>query len=267
MCYQCGFFMRNFLNFISALSIITCSMLLNADEKAEAPSVKKEAQTIDIAKISEAYGHLLGKSLQNSGVKLDIAKLIKGVQDSAAGKESPMSEVECVQAITAAQEKVFKEQSQDNLKKAENFLQDNAKDKKVVSLENGKVQYRIEKEGSGTLLETHFSPLIRYTGKFLDGSVFSASNEEEKIYLEEMIPGLRSGLIGMKEGEKRIVYIHPELAYGSNGYFPPNSLLTFEIELVQANAPSLEGNDAQPPSGNESKKPSSEVADTETHIR
>ena len=41
----------------------------------------------------------------------------------------------------------------------------------------------------------------------------------------------------MKEGEKRTIFIHPDYAYGTKGSLPPNSLLTFEIELIQTNAP------------------------------
>jgi peptidylprolyl isomerase len=257
--------MKKFVSIIWVASAVACSTFLFAEEQTAKQPAIKEPQVVEIAKISEAFGHLIGKNLQNIGVKFDIAQVIKGLQDAAAGKEAPMSEVECVQAITAVQEKIFKEQSQDNLKKAENFLQDNAKIKEVTSLENGKVQYRIEKEGQGTAVETHFSPLIRYTGKFLDGSVFSTSKEEERIYLEEIIPGLRAGLVGMKEGEKRTIYIHPELAYGTNGYLPPNSLLTFEIELIQANAPALEEDNTQATGGNEKVSP--EIADVETHVR
>jgi peptidylprolyl isomerase len=44
----------------------------------------------------------------------------------------------------------------------------------------------------------------------------------------------------MKEGEKRKVFIHPEYAYGTNGMFPPNSLLTFEIEVLKANTTKAE---------------------------
>jgi peptidylprolyl isomerase len=245
------------------LAIAVCCSLF-ATEAKNPEVTEKEAKTVEVAKVSEAFGHLIGKNLQNIGMKFDIAQVIKGLQDSIAGKDSPMTEVECIQALTAAQEKVFRTQSQENLKKAETFLQDNAKKSKVTSLENGKVQFRIEAEGKGSLWEGHFSPLIRYTGKFLDGSVFSSSKEEEQICLEEIIPGLRAGLIGMKEGEKRVVYIHPELAYGTSGGVPPNSLLTFEIELVKANAPTtdeskeaLEKEEAAPP----------ELANSETHVR
>jgi peptidylprolyl isomerase len=249
------------------LTLVAClfASFLGAVENEK--EVKKETPVIEVAKISEAFGHLIGKNLQNIGMKFDVAQVIKGLQDSLAGKESPMSEMECIQALTSAQEKAFKEQAQDNLKKAESFLQDNAKTTGVTSLENGKVQFRIDQEGKGNALESHYSPLIRYTGKFIDGSVFSASKEEEKICLEEIIPGLRSGLVGMKEGEKRIVYIHPDFAYGTSGCLPPNALLTFEVELVVANAPTVEENQELKSEKEEPQKSSPELADSEIHVR
>jgi len=70
----------------------------------------------------------------------------------------------------------------------------------------------------------------------------------------------------MKEGEKRVVYVHPELAYGTSGFLPPNSLLTFEVGLIQANGSSLDEDDVQA-TGTDPKKVPSEVADTETHVR
>jgi peptidylprolyl isomerase len=265
--------MKKYLSFVWVACAAACAPLLSAENQiAKQPEVAakqpdgKEAPVIDIGKVSEAFGHLVGKNLQHIGVKFDIAQVIKGLQDATDGKESPMSEVECIQALTAVQEKVFKEQATDNLKKAEIFLQDNAKEKGMVSLENGKVQYRIEKEGKGPAVEAHYSPLIRLSGKFLDGSPFNTSKEEERVYMEELIPGLRSGLIGMKEGEKRTLYIHPELAFGTSGYFPPNSLLSFEVELVEANGAAIEEDEVQT-AGSDAKKGPSEVVDTETHVR
>jgi peptidylprolyl isomerase len=258
--------MNKYLSVICFLGASICAPLFCTEPQAAKAPEAKEAAAVDIGKVSEAFGHLVGKNLQHMGVKFDIAQIIKGLKDATDGKESPMTEMECIQALTAVQEKAFKEQATDNLKKAETFLQDNAKAKGVKSLENGKIQYRIEKEGNGTALEAHYSPLIRLTGKFLDGSVFNASKEEERVYLEELIPGLRTGLVGMKEGEKRVVYVHPELAYGTSGFLPPNSLLTFEVELVQANGSSLDEDDVQA-TGTETKKAPSEVADTETHVR
>ncbi len=236
-------------------------------EASEVPIVeKKEVEPVkaaEIAKISEAFGHLIGKNLETIGVSFDIAQVIKGLQDSTNGKSSPMSEAECVQAISSVQEKIFNEQCEKNLIKAEKFLSENTQAKDVVALEEGRVQYKIEKEGDGALVESHFSPLVRYTGKYLDGTVFGSSKEEEMISLDEIIPGLKAGLVGMKEGEKRTVYIHPELAYGTNGYLPPNSLLTFEVEVVKANAPQPQKVDSvSTPAQN-----GSEIVDTEQRMR
>lgn len=242
---------------------------------AEAPAVESKQvelttpvaevaeQVVDIRKMSEAFGHILAKNLETIGVKFDVAQIVKGFEDSMSGKESPMTEIECIQAITAAQELVFKQQCSENLKRAEAFLAENGKAANVVALEEGKVQYTITAQGTGSAVDAHASPLVKYAGKYLDGAVFGASKEEEVVSLDEIIPGLRAGLIGMKEGEKRTIYIHPDLAYGTSGLLPPNSLLTFEIEVVKASAPIV--NEAK--EGKEPHPLPTEVVEGKTDIR
>ncbi len=196
----------------------------------------KGAKKKEITKVSEAFGHLIGKNLESIGLELDIQSIVKGLKDSAAGKTSPMTENECIQAISAAQESVFVELSEKNLVQANDFLEKNKKQDGIVSCEEGLVQYKIEKEGKGDALKSGDTPLIQYVGKFLDGSVFGDSKEPEPFALDEVISGLKSGLLGMREGEKRTIFIHPDLAYGTKGSLPPNSLLTFEIELLKTQA-------------------------------
>lgn len=201
------------------------SVSLSAEEKQEN------------SKISEAFGHLIGKNIDAIGVEFDVELLVKGLRDAVNGKSSPMSETECIEAIAKVQEKTFKETAQKNLQMAETFLKGNAKNKNVVVLEEGKLQYKVEKKGQGNAVEAHCSPIIRYTGKYLDGSIFGQSKQDERISLDETIRGFQKGLVGMKEGEKRTLYIHPEYGYGTQGLLPPNSLLSFEIEIVKADAP------------------------------
>jgi peptidylprolyl isomerase len=221
----------------------------------ETPSLATPpANENDAIKISQAFGHLIGKNLESLGFKFDIAKVIQGLQDAAAGKDSPMTEMECVQAITAAQEAAFKQQAIENLRKAAEFLAQNSTKEGIISLDSGKLQYKIEKQGTGATVEEHDSPLILYTGKYLDGTVFGSSKDPEPISLDETIPGFTKGLVGMKEGEKRTLFIHPDLGYGASAYLPPNSLLTYEIEVVKANAPKTEPADAlSNPSSNRAK--------------
>lgn len=210
---------------------------IKSDEKANNTfkNVQGQEESIDIKKISSTFGHLIGKNLEVLGVELDIDHLIEGLKDSFAGKEPPMSESECTQIIAKIQENILAKKAESNLKIAEDFLSSNKNKEGIRELENGKLQFKIEKEGTGAIIEEHFSPTIRYTGKFLDGKILGSSQEDQVISLDETIPGLSKGILGMKEGELRTLYIHPDLAYGTTGYIPPNSLLTFQVELIKAN--------------------------------
>jgi peptidylprolyl isomerase len=254
----------NRFSFISLFSLtLLCSAPLLADdgfssqEKEEAVAAN---ENVDIPKLSEAFGHLIGKNMENLGLKFDMEKVMKGLKDAMAGKESPMTEVECVQAITSFQETQFKEQAEENLQKANVFMTKNAKESNVVKVEEGKLHYKVEQKGAGNEVLEHNSPLIRYVGKFLDGSVFGSSKEEETISLDETIPGISRGVIGMKEGEKRVIYIHPDLGYGTSSPLPPNSLLTFEIEIVKANSTQTEEQQEAISAAVGEVKPSSEIA-------
>ncbi|MBM3197996.1 MAG: FKBP-type peptidyl-prolyl cis-trans isomerase [Chlamydiae bacterium] len=197
-----------------------------------------EEQKKESSKISEAFGHLMAKHIEDMGVKFDIQYVIQGLKNASEGKSSPMTEEECVQAIAQAQEVAFKEQSIRNLAEAEQFLQHNGKTKGIISLEEGKVQYKVDQEGQGEIIGMESTPLVRFKGTLLNGDSFGASTEDDLLAMEELIPGLQLGMNGMHEGEKRTIYIHPDCAYGTKGALPPNSLLTFEIELVKAQGPS-----------------------------
>ena len=41
------------------------------------------------------------------------------------------------------------------------------------------------------------------------------------IPLDQTIPGFSKGIVGMKEGEKRRLFVHPDLGYGTTGQLPP----------------------------------------------
>lgn len=204
--------------------------LLGADAKVEK----------DIGKISKAFGHIIGQNLESLGLNFDLKQVITGIEECIQGQPSPLSESECIQAISLMQENAFQVQCEENLKAAEEFLSKNAREKDVVTLEPGKVQYILLQKGSGSEVKEHDSPMIRYVGKFLDGKVFGESTEDEVISLDETITGFSKSIVGMREGEKRRIFIHPDFGYGKAGFLPPNSLLTFEIEVVKANSPRAE---------------------------
>lgn len=198
-----------------------------------------QSKPIDMKKLSEAFGNFIGRNLQSPGLSFDLESIIKGIREGATGHPSPLNEKEYEEMMTAVQEKAFKEMSANNLKAANDFMAKNKQETGVVEVVPGKLQYVILKEGNGATVEPHASPKINYTGKYLDGTVFGTSEEMGgpiTIPLDQTIPGFSKGIIGMKEGEKRRLYVHPDLGYGTTGQLPPNELLVFDIEAVKANS-------------------------------
>jgi peptidylprolyl isomerase len=84
--------------------------------------------------------------------------------------------------------------------------------------------------------------LVNYTGRFTNGKVFDTSLSPGRGPFElhvgrgEVIKGWDEGLSTMHVGGKRKLIIPPDLAYGPRGYagvIPPNSTLTFDVELLK----------------------------------
>lgn len=212
------------------LAVCTCiPMLLIADNNQEP----------DLKKLSETFGNLIGRSLKGPGFSFDMESLITGIRNGADGKPAPLTDEEYEKGMAQVQERLLTHMADENLKIAENFLKANANQPDVRSLEDGKLQFKIVKSGTGEVVPAGGSPEINFTGKLADGEVFSSSEDMGPITLDlsKTIPGFSKGIVGMKEGEKRILYIHPDLAYGKQGPLPANSLLIFEVEVLKANAP------------------------------
>lgn len=81
---------------------------------------------------------------------------------------------------------------------------------------------------------------VHYTGRLLDGTVFDSSVErgepiEFELGVGQVIPGWDEGIALMSKGEKGVLYIPSNLAYGSRQageLIKPFSNLIFEVELV-----------------------------------
>src|SRR5262249_25139097 len=83
---------------------------------------------------------------------------------------------------------------------------------------------------------------LHYTGKLRNGTKFDSSHDRKQAFhfvvgAGEVIKGWDEGVLGMKEGGKRRLYIPAGLGYGSkgtpNGTIPPDSDLVFDVELLK----------------------------------
>lgn len=102
------------------------------------------------------------------------------------------------------------------------------------------LRYYDFEEGVGAEVEPGQQVSVEYTGWLEDGTRFDSSVGREPFTLVvgagQVIPGWDEGLQGMKVGGIRQLVIPAELGYGEggSGQIPPNSVLIFEVEMLDA---------------------------------
>lgn len=94
------------------------------------------------------------------------------------------------------------------------------------------------KEGEGTPVQEGDTVTVNYIGVSCStGLVFDSSfaaNKPSTFALNRVIAGWGQGLLGMKPGGERLLYIPPNLGYGSSGQAAilPDETLVFVVQLI-----------------------------------
>jgi len=205
------------------------------EEKAEKPAGKKSAVELKDARGKASYGigRNIGTQLKNDELDVDVDLLAKGIAEALADFENPLTEEDFREAITE-----FQKSMQDKaVAKNDEFLKKNGKEKGVKTTESG-LQYTVIKEGKGKKPTAKDTVEAHYKGTLLNGKVFDSSydrGEPAQFPLSGVIKGWTEGVPLMTVGSKYKFWIPSDLAYGPRGrppVIPPNSLLVFEIELL-----------------------------------
>jgi FKBP-type peptidyl-prolyl cis-trans isomerase FkpA len=104
----------------------------------------------------------------------------------------------------------------------------------------GGVAYETIKPGTGEQAESGKTAVIHYVLTLGDGTKVEDSHATDQPFSFRIggagaIAGMQQGVAGMKVGEVRKLTIPPELGYGAGGNqkIPPNSTLTFQVELME----------------------------------
>ncbi|MDR2535280.1 MAG: peptidylprolyl isomerase [Treponema sp.] len=169
------------------------------------------------------------------GDRINQITIIRNGSDAQAFKADQAAFDALLKTIAAASDAKIKS------KRDADIAQIQSKYPNAAATSSG-LKYIIQKQGNGVKPTQGKTVAIKYKGMFLSGKVFDASDFhggslDVQVGLGKVIPGWEETLLDMQQGEKRLVIIPPELAYGEreigDGVIPGNSFLVFEMELVR----------------------------------
>jgi len=136
-----------------------------------------------------------------------------------------------------------KDSNLDNYKIEDKTLENNLTEINQENMsENNELKIEVVQEGNGAEAVNGKIVSVHYTGKLTDGSVFDSSVQrgtpfEFTLGVGMVIKGWDQGVLGMKVGEKRVLTIPSDLAYGDAGIgsIPGGATLIFDVELLGVN--------------------------------
>lgn len=242
---------------------------------AAAAATGAAASNYDPKDAAYGLGYSIGQDISNQGMNLDTDAFIEGLRVSLEGGEPRMSQQQMQSAIERFQQAMIqrqmqmfqqeaqraaatgdtqrqqaleqqiaqmqqmlgqRQQGEQNLTKAQQFLEQNKQEPDVQVTESG-LQYKVLEEGSGASPSADDTVRVHYRGTLLDGTEFDSSyarGEPAEFGVSQVISGWTEALQKMKVGGKWKLWIPPSQAYGARGQgpIPPNSLLVFEVELL-----------------------------------
>jgi len=232
------------------VTIAATALLVALPVCAEEGSASKEPVAIESEtdKVSYCIGAQIGQNFRTQEIEINLDVFVQAITDALAGKELALTEDEMRQVMTEFQKRMMAEQQERmkkegaaNLAESNAFLEENKKKEGVKVLPSG-LQYKVLQEGSGRTPAETDQVKTQYRGTFINGDEFDSSykrGEPAQFRVNGVIKGWTEALLLMKEGAKWQLFVPPDLAYGERGRpsIPPNSMLIFEIELVEVVEP------------------------------
>jgi len=198
--------------------------------------------------IGYIMGFRMGKAMHTQGAKFNVNSFTEGLNDALASKASRFDEATMGTTLQKYRMFLMQKRTQDRQVQAEKnkqegtkFLADNKSKPGVVQLPSG-VQYKVIAKGTGPSPKKADKVTIEYTGKLINGEVFSSSKESGKplsINVKNTIKGWQEVLPLMKTGGTWEIYVPAKFAYGTRGAgakIGPGATLIFNVKLVEVKA-------------------------------
>ena len=218
-----------------------------ASTDSAAVAVKKDTLMTPKDRYSYALGMDMGRAIKNVDAEIDKELFLRSLSDQMDGKALLMTDSQAEKALQelvlqmqVTREKKAAEAAKAALDSQKVFLEKNKTVAGVITTASG-LQYKYitqVKDSSARAPKLTDKVRVHYAGALLNGTEFDSSikrGEPLEFPVNAVIKGWQELLTLMKEGEKVQAWIPSELGYGAEGaspVIPPNSLLVFEVELL-----------------------------------
>lgn len=212
---------------------VVASTLLTSAAQAQGGAKSAPPRTDD-EKAFYSLGYRFGRSLAAMELSpAELEQLKRGITDARAGTAAV---VDVTQYESKLQDIARGRQGKAN----ESLLAKAAQEQGAQKLPSG-IVYRELKAGTGRTPSTRDTVKVHYRGTLITGEEFDSSykrNEPAEFPLGAVIPCWTQGLQRLKVGGKAKLTCPADLAYGARpppgSRIPPNAVLQFEVELVDA---------------------------------
>lgn len=207
----------------------------------------KKIQDVKVENASDSLSYALGVNIGESMKQQKLTEV--NTEIMAAAIQAVLNDDTTAlimrgdSALMCINKYMMKKRDEEALKTKEEgikFLEENGKKPGVITTASG-LQYEVLKSGTGISPVANEQVTVHYTGKFINGEVFDSSvdrGQPATLPVNGFNKGFAEALHLMKEGDKWLIVIPSDLAYGSAGagnVIPPNATLIFELELLKVN--------------------------------
>ncbi|MCL2039015.1 MAG: FKBP-type peptidyl-prolyl cis-trans isomerase [Bacteroidetes bacterium] len=250
------------MNFKTILTMVAVSILLFSSCSSNNTPQEKETSAITFTNYYDSLSYSLGFDIGNNflsrlkkdsmDVNMDI--VFQGLKAGIIYNEdttSPLLTKEVIDSVLMKMQAIMQEKQQKEFEERQNqyeerkktakqdgekFLADN-KNKPDVVVEKSGLQHRSIKAGTGATPKATDIVKFHIVAKYIDGEEFQSTRtmEAPAVPMEQLnMPGMKEAITKMKVGDIWEVVCPPKLAYGDQetGIVPPNSVVIFEIELI-----------------------------------
>jgi FKBP-type peptidyl-prolyl cis-trans isomerase len=231
------------LRLLAAAMAVLVSGAASAQTAAPAAAPAADKNTL-----SYAIGYDMARDLAERKVDLDLATIIRGINDGYAKKQPAMPGEKLAAALSAFQKKMadqeranFEKLSRENKSKSDAFLAANKSKPGVTALPSG-VQYRVIEPGNGAKPTSTSTVQVHLRGSISTGQEFantySTANAQPATFKINEFPlaGLKEALVMMPVGSRWEIYIPADKAYGNDPRSPigPSQAIVFDVKLISS---------------------------------